>query len=592
MLLLVSASLASTLLVSPSGPYTTIGSAISAAASGDTISVDAGTWAECIDFSGKSLSIVGAGMGVTTLAGGGTCTNAVAVQGGESASLSALTVTNTGRRAIYVDSSDLELDAVEVADAGSSTSSGGGVHVTGGTLAVVDSTFRGLLGGYGAALYGYLATVSIEGSSFADNAASYAGGALYAWDSGTVTVSNSTFEGNTSTSGGAFSVTGSGSALDVSDSSFTANLASYSGGAIVMESGTSFTLTRSEFQSNVSAQYGGAVYAQLVRSATLDGSTFEANESGRGGGLYILGTSSAYTTSITDSRFEGNVATLGSAGALDLSTSAVSLSRSTFVGNEGIQGGALSASQNAPFSASANLFCGNLSTGDGGAVYMGNSTAETWSNNLFVDNVSGDRGGALASTSSNLYFRNNTVVGNGATRSGSAVGLWNTTSVDLRNNLFAEGFDGAAVYIHRASAASFTTLAYDGWYGNVDGNAGGYLTLDTTTSGHVSADPLLESYTDDGDCDNDSLALQVGSPLFDAGDPAYADPDGSRADIGAYGGSGASEWDDDGDGVFRPADCDDEDPLMGARATSESCNGLDDDCDGEIDEATASGTRR
>ena len=35
---------------------------------------------------------------------------------------------------------------------------------------------------------------------------------------------------------------------------------------------------------------------------------------------------------------------------------------------------------------------------------------------------------------------------------------------------------------------------------------------------------------------NDDLTLAAGSPAIDAGDPSISDPDGSRSDIGAFGG--------------------------------------------------------
>ena len=66
---------------------------------------------------------------------------------------------------------------------------------------------------------------------------------------------------------------------------------------------------------------------------------------------------------------------------------------------------------------------------------------------------------------------------------------------------------------------------------------------------------------------------------LNAGDPAITDADGSRADIGSYGGLGGDEWDRDSDGVpdyfwpgewsdappgFDPGDydCDDLDPEV------------------------------
>ena len=45
--------------------------------------------------------------------------------------------------------------------------------------------------------------------------------------------------------------------------------------------------------------------------------------------------------------------------------------------------------------------------------------------------------------------------------------------------------------------------------------------------------------------------------------------------------------DGDGDGAFMYADCDDDDPSSNPAAT-ESCDGIDNNCDGSIDESTSS----
>lgn len=80
--------------MSSAGPFTTIGAAITTASSGDTIGVAAGTWSECLDTAGKNLTIVGAGAASTILTGGATCANLIAVDNGESVSLSDLAVTH------------------------------------------------------------------------------------------------------------------------------------------------------------------------------------------------------------------------------------------------------------------------------------------------------------------------------------------------------------------------------------------------------------------------------------------------------------------------------------------------------------------
>jgi Right handed beta helix region len=61
------------------GDFPTVQSAVNAAADGDTVSISAGTYAEAVLVSGKSLRIVGAGPDLTTIDAAGTGTAALAV---------------------------------------------------------------------------------------------------------------------------------------------------------------------------------------------------------------------------------------------------------------------------------------------------------------------------------------------------------------------------------------------------------------------------------------------------------------------------------------------------------------------------------
>lgn len=87
------------------------------------------------------------------------------------------------------------------------------------------------------------------------------------------------------------------------------------------------------------------------------------------------------------------------------------------------------------------------------------------------------------------------------------------------SNWFQNGPD--AEYAFHLVDGDYADADIDGWEGN------------------QTADPAYVNHS--GDASGWDLHLASGSPLIDAGDPAESDADGSRADVGAYGGPGG-EW--------------------------------------------------
>jgi len=72
--------------------------------------------------------------------------------------------------------------------------------------------------------------------------------------------------------------------------------------------------------------------------------------------------------------------------------------------------------------------------------------------------------------------------------------------------------------------------------------------LNTLDPSVLTVEPGLLAYDPEGLLSNLHLALD--SPLVNAGDPGVSDVDGTRADLGAYGGHTGGLWDRDLDGVF------------------------------------------
>ncbi|MFH1469933.1 MAG: putative metal-binding motif-containing protein [Pseudomonadota bacterium] len=108
------------------------------------------------------------------------------------------------------------------------------------------------------------------------------------------------------------------------------------------------------------------------------------------------------------------------------------------------------------------------------------------------------------------------------------------------------------------------------WYSDADGDGWG----DTATAAHA-CEPASGQVAIDGDCDDGDPAFHPGATEDDCTDPNDYNCDGS-----------VGYADTDVDGWAACTDCDDGDAAINPDAT-ELCNGLDDDCDGSVDEDDA-----
>jgi parallel beta-helix repeat protein len=183
-------------------------------------------------------------------------------------------------------------------------------------------------------------------------------------------------------------------------------------------------------------------------------------------------------------------------------------------------------------------------TGQGGGVDFQTDTAGvSFTNNIVTNNAAGSHGGGVAAIG---YYEagavaepdilHNVIAFNTAGGSGYGDGLcvWGISAPKLSGNIVI-GNGGTGIYVHDAD----DSVAYNLSWGHTEDWAGALVDLDGL-HGNLSEDPDFVDASDDGDGTNDDMRLDSGSPAIDAADPATSDPDGSTADMGAYGGPNGS----------------------------------------------------
>jgi len=462
---------------------------------------------------------------------------------------------------------------------------------------------------------------TLIGTSFENNFAADDGGAVNAEAGTELTIDACAFTSNVADDGTGDGMGGAlrvrfGATTIITGSDFSNNYADGEGGGVHATDGV-HTLVGNSFSGNASDALGGGVYVGGSGVLTVDGDVFDANTSDYGGAIYLRNEADG---DIRFTTFTGNQAVSDRGGAIRSNqdgAGALTVSFSSFTQNTAattggaisvapgfagpgtfsainnsftenaavISGGALFLDSIDDVYAEANIFCANDggTEGGGATVVDAGGGSNTWVGNAFIENIGAADGGALRfDTAGPPSVVNNTFVGNGSSDGGHIrAGL---TVADLVNNIFVEAQDGDGV----TQSSTSGTRDFNLWFSNTNQDVGGALDAGDLGAGAVFEDPLFVAYSADGDCSNDDLSLDVGSPAIDAGDPALDDRDGSPSDIGAYGGPNGLPGDADGDGFNALQDCDDGDPAINPDA-SEICDGVDNNCDGSIDGSDAAG---
>ncbi len=507
------------------GDHATVEDAVDAAVDGDVVCVEPGSYPTELGFGGKAITVVGVGgPSMTTLDGGDLATVVKFIDGeGPDSVLQGFTLTGGhagagGGAKMRGTSPTLRLLVVEDNTA---IEVGGGLYLEESAAQLADVIVRDNLSGEeGGGLHAYLSSPEIQMSSFVDNTAFGSGGGL----------------------------------------SFRESEA---------------TLIDVVIQDNGSHEAGGGLAAQdsLLQ---MDRGRIEANtcpaDACHGGGIHLASTDGEIVqVQVLDNEC-GPLARGGGIYGID---SSPRLSQTTIARNvAGTMGGGLAMVGGAPLLEHVRIEGNVVSSGEmwgrGAGVHLVETDA-ILENLIVVDNRAAYNGGGLYLHLSDPTLRNVSIAGNiGAY--GAGIGMKGSsprlTNVIVAYNEDWDG-DGSALFgvgICSPSLDYSDVMAYPG------GNAYWGVSDPTGEDGNISTDPGFLAAPSSPGSGWDSH-LEANAVTVDSGDPTIFDPDGSRSDMGAYGGPGADAWDLDHDGypewwlpgAYDPStspdtDCDDQDP--------------------------------
>jgi len=443
----------------------------------------------------------------------------------------------------------------------------------------------GALSGGGGAIFnsGHL---TVRHSTFTSNYAQDDGGAIYVNvnNSGTsLTVNNSTFENNGAVGdGGAIymDLDGSETSLLINNSTFTGNDAGPQGGAIHGNgSNWRFEVRGSTFTDNT-ANTGGAIYFyNNPANGTIAHSTFSNNEAQTGGGGAIIARTDPATPFTFDHlTMNNNVAATGGGAMVlgDLGFGNFQVQFSTFDGNEGNYGGAISAGND--FTLTQVAMIGNSANEEGGAIDIRSVATVDVVGKIEYSEISGNTAGANGGginlePGDELTLRHSTVSGNDATSHGGGIantgtmsvsyatvvnndaggqggGFWNPSGGDMimRNTAVLNNTSVTVGYSSCSNSGTFDSRGYNRYPGSAISGCSSLFTEGTDAFISQAADHIDLTLADNGGFTQTHDIVQNGDLHNQIPDATNACQAGSSLDqrghIRANGtGSGGSECD-------------------------------------------------
>ena len=461
-------------------------------------------------------------------------------------------------RGLYLEAeSRFDGDSVTFQDLHAGVAEGGAVYVdAGSSFASTGGTFSGNRAGTGGAVFVNRGVVLLDDTSISGNSASVSTAGIHVV-AGTLDLWGVDFSTSSGTSGSF--VTGLGGQVSIWP------------GTLFEGGGTQLELNRGQHQIQGAHFQDGVTKISWTSQSGSDQLDIRASSFIGGGlGVKTSGSNDERALYVGHSEFrdlEGSQ----TAGAMELYAQSAELEGNVFENTRSKccrtqnAGGISFEGTTYTYSVHHNRFCNNTANNNSGGAMLWNKGGGVVEYNLFLDHdITSDHiVDGKPEWHNNTALESSLLISNGVR--GSQAFTNNLVLYSRPGIMFRDGVISSRSY--NMYGPNITGVASEGVFGS----------LETSI-----ADPLLVTPRDDYACDAD-LRPAPGSPLIDAGTPGKQDPDGSPLDIGAF-----AAQDGDRDGSPFGTDCNDQ-ARNQKPGLAELCDGVDNDCDGQIDEDATEG---